>query len=82
MLQLDTPRKHQDAERRTEDAAVIEEDIEDEVNLGDYKPATTWEKLPRIGGDSWAKKEYISAHPFEGYKSLRMAIFNLANYQS
>ena len=77
MLQLDPPKKPQDAERRTEAPAIIEEDIEDDVNLGDYKPATTWEKLPRIGGDSWAKQEYISIHPFEGYESLHAAMCHL-----
>ena len=75
MLQLDPPEeKPQDAERRTEAPADVEDDVEDDVNIDDYKPATTWEKLPRIGGDSWAKNEYISTHPFEGYKSLHIAI--------
>ena len=74
MLQLDPPeKKPHDAERRTGAPASVEEDVEDDVNIDDYKPATTWEKLPRIGGDSWAKNEYISTHPFEGYKSLHIA---------
>ena len=81
ILQLDPPKKLQDAERRTDDPAVIEEDVEDEANLGDYKPATSWEKLPRIGGDSWAKKEYISAHPFQGYERLHSDL-SLANYHA
>lgn len=74
MLQLDPPKKPQEVEGRTDAPAVVEEDVEDDVNIDNYKPATTWEKLPRIGGDTGAKKEYISTHPFEGYESLHVAI--------
>ena len=73
MLQLDPPKKPQEGKGRTETPAVVEEDVEVDVNMDNYKPATTWEKLPRIGGDAWAKQEYVSAHPFEGYESLRTA---------
>ena len=55
-----------DVESRTE---APKEDVEDNFNTDGYKPATTWEKLPRIGGDTWAKKQYVSTHPFEGYKN-------------
>ena len=74
MLQLDPPKKPKEVGGQREAPAAIEEDVEDDINMDDYKPATTWEKLPRIGGDAWAKQEYISAHPFEGYESLRIAI--------
>ena len=74
MLQLDPPKKPKEVGGRTDAPAIIEEDVEDDVNMDNYKPATTWEKLPKIGGDTWAKREYISAHPFEGYESLHIAI--------
>ncbi len=67
-LQLDVQEKEpHDVERRTEAPAVIEDGVEDYVDTEGYKPATTWETLPKIGGDTWAKKKYTSTHPFEGY---------------
>ena len=65
--QRDRQEEPHDVERQTEAPAVIEEGIEDNDNTGGYKPATTWERLPRIGGDTWAKKQYVSTHRFEGY---------------
>ena len=77
--QRDNQEEPHDIERRT---AAPEEGIEDNVNTEGYKPATTWERLPRIGGDTWAKKQYVSTHPFEGYMSLGIAIVNFANYET
>ena len=73
MLQLDPLKKPKELEKQKEAPAVIEEDVDNDLNMERYKPATTWEKLPRIGGDAWAKQEYISAHPFEGYECLHIA---------
>ena len=67
-LRLDVQEKElHDVERRTKAPAVVKDGVEDNINTEGYKPATTWESLPRIGGDTWAKKKYISIHPFEGY---------------
>ena len=63
--QRDIQEEPRDVESRTE---ASKEDIEDNFNTEGYKPATTWERLPRIGGDTWAKQQYASTHPFEGYK--------------
>lgn len=66
--QRDTQEEPRDVERQTE---APQEDIEDNVNTEGYRPATTWERLPRIGGDTWAKKQYVSTHSFEGYNKPR-----------
>ena len=72
--QQDVQEEPRDVERRTE---APEEGIEDNVNVEGYKPATTWERLPRIGGDTWAKKQYVSTHPFEGYEKPGYSNFQL-----
>ena len=75
--QRDMQEEPHDMERRTEAPAVNEEDFQDNVNIEGYKPATTWESLPRIGGDAWAKNQYVSRHPFEGYEKPRYSNYQL-----
>ncbi|KAL2047690.1 hypothetical protein N7G274_000732 [Stereocaulon virgatum] len=55
-----------------ESAKQVDTDEEELDDVEDYKRATTWEGLERVGYSSWGKEQFNMLHPFEGFMDPKL----------